>query len=51
VNINPEQWAAIFAAVPGELLGDWCLAQGHLSCFVGSESGRKAVHSLPPPVL
>ncbi len=30
VNTHPEQWADIYATVPGELLGVWCLAQGHL---------------------
>ncbi len=27
---TPEQWAAIYAAAPGEQLGVRCLAQGHL---------------------
>ncbi len=27
---NPEQWAAIYAATPGEQLWVRCLAQGHL---------------------
>ncbi len=49
VNTHPEQWAAIYAAVPGEQLGVWCLAQGHLSR--GIEGGESAVHSLPPPTL
>ncbi len=31
MNTHPEQWAAIYAAAPGEQLGVWCLAQGHLS--------------------
>ncbi len=31
VNTHPEQWAAIYAAAPGEQLGVRCLAQGHLS--------------------
>ncbi len=31
VNTHPEQWAAIYVAVPGEQLGGQCLAQGHLS--------------------
>ncbi len=30
VNTHLEQWAAIYAAVPKEQLGIWCLAQGHL---------------------
>ncbi len=46
VNTHPEQWAAIYAAAPGEQLGVWCLAQGHLSR--GIEGGESAVHSLPP---
>ncbi len=44
VNTHPEQWAAIYAAAPGEQLGVRCLAQGHLSC--GIEGGESAVHSL-----
>ncbi len=31
MNTHPEQWAAIYAAAPGEQLGVQCLAQGHLS--------------------
>ncbi len=34
VNTHPEQWAAIYAAAPGDQLGVQCLAQEH-------------VHSLP----
>ncbi len=30
VNTHPEQWAAIYAAAPGEQLRVRCLAQGHL---------------------
>ncbi len=45
VNTHPEQWAAIYAAAPGEQLGVQCLAQGHLSR--GIEGGESAVHSLP----
>ncbi len=30
VNTHVEQWAAIYAAAPGEQLGVWCLAQGNL---------------------
>ncbi len=44
-----EQWAAIYAAAPGEQLGVRCLAQGHLSR--GIEGGESAVHSLPPPKI
>ncbi len=43
VNTHPEQWAAIYAAAPGEQLGVRCLAQGHLSR--GIEGGESAVHS------
>ncbi len=32
VNTHLQQWAAIYAAAPGEQLGVRCLAQGHLSC-------------------
>ncbi len=40
VNTHPEQWAAIFAAAPGEQLGVWCVAQGsHLSR--GIKGGRQ----------
>ncbi len=49
VNTHPEQWAAIYAAAPGEQLGVRCLAQGHLSR--GIEGGKSAVHSLPPPTI
>ncbi len=49
VNTHPEQWAAIYAAAPGEQLGVQCLAQGHLSR--GIEGGESAVHSLPPPTI
>ncbi len=45
VNTLPEHWAAIYAAVPGEQLGVWCLAQGHLSRDI--EGGESTVHSLP----
>ncbi len=50
VNTPPEQWAAIYAAVPGEQLGFRCLAQrSHLSR--GIEGGESAGHSLPPPTI
>ncbi len=49
VNTHPEQWAAIYAAAPGEQLGVRCLAQGHLSR--GIEGGESAGHSLPPPTI
>ncbi len=45
VNTHLEQRAAIYAAVPGEQLRVWCLAQAHLSR--GSEGGECAVNSLP----
>ncbi len=44
-NTHPEQWAAIYAAAPGEQLGVQCLAQGsHLSR--GIEGGENAGYSL-----
>ncbi len=49
MNTHPEQWAAIYAAVPGEQLGVQCLAQGHLSR--GIEGGESTVNSLPPPTI
>ncbi len=49
MNTYPEQWAAIYTAVPGEQLGVRCLAQGHLSR--GIEGGESAAHSLPPPTI
>ncbi len=49
MNTHPEQWAAIYAAAPGEQLGVRCLAQGHLSR--GIEGGESAVHSLPLPTI
>ncbi len=49
VNTHPEQWAAIYAAAPGEQLGVQCLAQGHLSR--GIEGEESAVHSLPPTTI
>ncbi len=49
VNTHPEQWAAIYAAAPGEQLGVLCLTQGHLSR--GIDGGECAVHSLPPPTI
>ncbi len=39
VNTHLEQWAAIYAAAPGEQLGVRCFAQGHLSR--GIEGGRE----------
>ncbi len=49
VNTHPEQWAAIYAAAPGEQLGVRCHAQGHLSR--GIEGGENAGYSLPPPTI
>ncbi len=49
VNTHPEQWAAIYAAAPGEQLGVRCLAQGHLSR--GIEGGESAGRLLPPPTI
>ncbi len=37
VNTHPEQWAAIYVAVPGEQLGVRCLTQGHLSRGIEGE--------------
>ncbi len=45
VNTHTEQWAA----APGEQLGVWCLAKGHLSR--GVEGGESAVHSLLPSTI
>uniref|UniRef100_A0A8C1L1H7 Reverse transcriptase domain-containing protein n=1 Tax=Cyprinus carpio TaxID=7962 RepID=A0A8C1L1H7_CYPCA len=36
----------VWSAAPGEQLGVWCLAQGHLSR--GIEGGESTVHELPP---
>ncbi len=50
LNTHPEQWAAIYAAAPGEQLRVRCFAQGHLSR--GIEGGREStVHSLPLPTI
>ncbi len=46
VNTHLEQWAAIYAAVPGEQLGVRCLAQGHLSR--GIEGGERALYIHSP---
>ncbi len=48
-HTHTEQWAAIYAAVPGEQLGVRCLAQGHLSC--GIEGRGRAGSSLPTPTI
>ncbi len=48
VNTHPEQWAAIYAAAPGEQLGVRCLPQGHLSR--GIEGGERAL-DIPPPTI
>ncbi len=45
VNTHPEQWAAIYAAPPGEQLGVRCLAQGHLSR--GIEGGERCTFTPP----
>ncbi len=45
-HTHPEQWAAIYAAAPGEQLGVRCLAQGHLSR--GIEGGESADYTLIP---
>ncbi len=46
VNTHPEQWAAVYAAAPGEQLGVRCLAQGHLSR--GIEGGERALYIHSP---
>ncbi len=46
VDTHQEQWAAIYAAVPGEQLGVRCLAQEHLSH--GIEVDRALVIHAPP---
>ncbi len=43
---HPEQWAAIYAAAPGEQLGP--CSRAHRRGIDGRES---AVHSLPPPTI
>ncbi len=43
-HTHREQWAAIYAAAPGEQLGVQCLG-------CGIEGGESAVHSLPPPKI
>ncbi len=48
-NTHLEQWAAIYAAAPGEQLRVRCLAQGHLSR--GIEGEESAGPSLPPPTI
>ncbi len=45
VNTHPEQWAAIYAAVPGEQLGVRCLAQGHLSRGIEGRERALYIHS------
>ncbi len=41
MNTHPEEWAAFYAEDPGEQLGVWALAQGHLSH--GIEDGERAL--------
>ncbi len=43
MNTHPEQWAAFYAATPGEQLGVRCLAQER-----GIEDGESAGYSFPP---
>ncbi len=50
LNTHPEQWAAIYAAAPGEQLGVRCLAQGQ-GPRRGIEGGESAVDSLPPSTI
>ncbi len=47
VNTHLEQWASIYAAVPGEQLGVRCLAQGHLIRV--NECEERALYIHPPP--
>ncbi len=49
VNTHPEQWAAIYAAAPGEQLRFGALLKGISGR--GIEGGESAVHSLPPPTI
>ncbi len=50
INTHLEQWAAIYAAAPGEQLEVRSLAQGsHLSR--GIEDRESTGHSLPPPAI
>ncbi len=44
-----EQWAAIYAAAPGEQLGVQCPAQRHRSRDI--EGVESTGHSLPPPTI
>ncbi len=48
VNTHPEQWAAIYAAAPGEQLGFSACSRAPRR---GIEGGESAVHSLPPPTI
>ncbi len=48
MNTHQEQWAAIYAAAPGEQLGVRCLAQGHLSR--GIEGGECWTFTPPPTI-
>ncbi len=45
-HTHPEQWAAIYAAAPGEQLEVLCLAQGNISC--GIEGGERALYIHSP---
>ncbi len=45
VNTHPEQWAAIYAAAPGEQLGVQCFAQGHLSRGIVGGERTLVIHS------
>ncbi len=52
VHTHPEQWAAIYAAAPGEQLGVLCLAQGHLVVVLKVKRALYIhLHSLPPPII
>ncbi len=53
VNTHLEQWIALYAAAPGDQLGVWCLAQGHLSCGIVVLGVERAlyIHSPHLPFL
>ncbi len=48
-STHPEQWAAIYAAAPGEQLGFGALLKG--TSVVVLKVEESAGHSLPPPTI
>ncbi len=50
MNTHPEQWAAIYAVVPGKHLGVQCLAQGSYLSH-GIEGGENAQLFTPPSTI